>query len=62
MRNDDIDYEKIFGDGFIVVDPTARIDLAAVIPCLPPSCPALRSSVLHEEAPATEAAGASVTG
>lgn len=59
---DGIDYVKIFGDGFIPVDRTARIDLNEVIPCLPPVCPPIYDfTVIHEEAPVTEAAEASCT-
>lgn len=59
MMNTEIDYEKIFREGFIVIDPTERIDLNDVIPCLPPMCPQVQSfTLVREEAPATEAAEA----
>lgn len=55
----DIDYEKIFGDGFLIIDPTDRVDLNDVIPCLPPVCPPVyHFTLMNEVAPVTEATGA----
>lgn len=60
--NGEIDYDKIFGEGFIVVDPTDRVDLNDVIPCLPQACPPFVDLFLKvEEAPAAEAAEAPCT-
>lgn len=62
INNDAIDYVKVFGDGFNVIEPTDRIDLNDVIPCLPPMCPQVESfTLVREEAPAAEATEASCT-
>lgn len=60
--NAEIDFDKIFGDGFFAIDPTDRIDLDDAVPCLPPVCPPVHNfTVVREEASAAEATEASCT-